>query len=144
MSAVQAILEAAEQGNMERLRRLVDGTPLVPPREERPVLTVVGPRDDELGPGVTLIDRDLRAAEFLRVELGGATFHAVDLRRTRFHDVDLTGAAITDSRIDGLTIWGVEVKPLIVAHRVAVAGYYGSRKAEQHDITRVTERPEIR
>src|SRR6476469_2039484 len=63
-------------------------------------------------------------ADFLRQDLRGSHFRDVDLRDSRFHDVDLNGAVLRgvqlddveiDGDIDGLTINGVEVEPLIEA-----------------------------
>jgi hypothetical protein len=55
-------------------------------------------------------------------DLRGSHFRDVDLRDSRFHDVDLTGAVLRgvqlddveiDGNVEGLTINGVEVGPLI-------------------------------
>jgi len=63
-------------------------------------------------------------ADFLRQDLRGSRFRDVDLRDGRFHDVDLSGAVLrgvqlddveVDGDIEGLTINGVEVRPLIEA-----------------------------
>ena len=63
-------------------------------------------------------------ADFLRQDLRGSHFRDVDLRDSRFHDVDLSGAVLRGAQLDdaeidgdveGLTINGVEVGPLIEA-----------------------------
>jgi hypothetical protein len=63
-------------------------------------------------------------ADFSGEDLRGSRFRDVDLRDSRFHDVDLSGAVLRgvqlddveiDGDIEGLTINGVEVGPLIEA-----------------------------
>src|SRR6476620_8280839 len=63
-------------------------------------------------------------ADFVRQDLRGSRFRDVDLRDSRMHDVDLSGAVLRgvqlddaeiDGDIEGLTINGVEVGPLIEA-----------------------------
>src|SRR3954468_2548306 len=63
-------------------------------------------------------------ADFSGEDLRGSRFRDVDLRDSRFHDVDLRGAVLRgvqlddveiDGDIEGLTINGVEVGPLIEA-----------------------------
>src|SRR5690349_15088631 len=63
-------------------------------------------------------------ADFVRQDLRGSHFRDVDLRGSRFHDVDLSGAALRgmelhgveiDGDVEGLTINGVDVGPLIEA-----------------------------
>ena len=58
--------------------------------------------------------QDLRGAQFVRDRMAGAVFRDVGLQRVRMRGVELTDAEI-DGDIDGLTIWGVEVAPLLVA-----------------------------
>jgi hypothetical protein len=61
-------------------------------------------------------------ADFFRQDLRGSHFRDVDLRDSRFHDVDLSGAVLRgvqlddveiDGDVEGLTINGVDVGPLI-------------------------------
>src|SRR4051794_24906681 len=63
-------------------------------------------------------------ADFFRQDLRGSRFRDVDLRGSRFHDVDLSGTVLRgmqlddveiDGDVEGLTINGVEVRPLIEA-----------------------------
>jgi hypothetical protein len=63
-------------------------------------------------------------ADFFRQDLRGSHLRDVDLRDSRFHDVDLSGAVLRgvqlddveiDGDIEGLTINGVKVGPLIDA-----------------------------
>src|SRR3954454_10771927 len=63
-------------------------------------------------------------ADFAGQDLRGSRFRDVDLRDSRFHDVDLSGAVLCgvqlddveiDGDVEGLTINGVEVGPLIEA-----------------------------
>jgi hypothetical protein len=63
-------------------------------------------------------------ADLFGQDLRGSHFRDVDLRDSRFHDVDLSGAVLRgvqladvaiDGDIEGLTINGVEVRPLIEA-----------------------------
>jgi hypothetical protein len=63
-------------------------------------------------------------ADFSGQDLRGSRFRDVDLRDSRFHDVDLSGAVLRGAQLDdaeidgdveGLTINGVEVGPLIEA-----------------------------
>src|SRR3954465_6807953 len=63
-------------------------------------------------------------ADFAGQDLRGSRFRDVDLRDSRFHDVDLSGAVLRgvqlgdveiDGDVEGLTINGVEVGPLIEA-----------------------------
>ena len=67
---------------------------------------------------------DLPGTRFEQVDLSGAAFHAVDLSNAQFRAVDLTGVVMrgvdlvdVDIRgdIEGLTINGVDVKPLVEA-----------------------------
>src|SRR6476469_99397 len=62
--------------------------------------------------------------DFFRQDLRGSRFRDVDLRESRLHDVDLSGAVLRgvqldgaeiDGDVEGLTINGVEVRPLIEA-----------------------------
>ena len=57
---------------------------------------------------------DLRDAEFVRADLEGAWFRDTNLRGARVRGSDLSGAEL-DGLIDGLTIYGVEVAPLVGA-----------------------------
>lgn len=69
-------------------------------------------------------DDDLRGAQFVDADMPGARFRLSDLSESRFEQsyltravmrgVDLTGADI-DGEIDGLTVNGVEVQPLVEA-----------------------------
>src|SRR6476661_5638473 len=63
-------------------------------------------------------------AEFFRQDLRGSHYRDVDLRDRRLHDVDVRGAVLRgvqldgveiDGDVEGLTINGVEVRPLIEA-----------------------------
>jgi hypothetical protein len=63
-------------------------------------------------------------ADFVRQDLRGSQFRDVDLRDSRFHDVDLSGSVLRgvqlddveiDGDVEGLTINGVAVGPLIEA-----------------------------
>lgn len=58
--------------------------------------------------------QDLRGAQFVRDRMSGAVFRDVGLQRVRMRGVELTDTEI-DGEIDGLTIWGVEVAPLLMA-----------------------------
>lgn len=69
-------------------------------------------------------DQDLTGARFEASRLRGAVFHDVDLSGARFDSVDLSGATVRGARLvdvslDGeirnLTVWGVNVVPLIDA-----------------------------
>jgi len=63
-------------------------------------------------------------ADFTGQDLRGSHFRDLDLRDSRFHDVDLSGAVLrgvqlddveVDGDVEGLTINGVQVEPLIEA-----------------------------
>jgi hypothetical protein len=67
---------------------------------------------------------DLRGSRFVDVDLGGAVLRQVTLERARFANVDLTGAVIRgawlkdveiDGALEGLTVNGVDVGPLVEA-----------------------------
>jgi DinB superfamily/Pentapeptide repeats (8 copies) len=57
---------------------------------------------------------ELRGAEFVDVDMAGAQFREADLSGVRMRGVLLIGADI-DGAIDGLTVNGVEVGPLVEA-----------------------------
>lgn len=61
-----------------------------------------------------LNDTDLRGAEIVGTDLQDAWLREVDLRGAHIRGANLTGAEI-DGEIDGLTIHGIEVAPLVVA-----------------------------
>jgi len=61
-----------------------------------------------------ITDDDLRDASVTRTTMAGAVFRDVDLSRVRMRGVYLAHADI-DGDIEGLTIQGVEVQPLITA-----------------------------
>lgn len=58
--------------------------------------------------------QDLRGAQFVRDRMSGAVFRDVGLQGVRMRGVELTDADL-DGEIEGLTIWGVEVAPLLLA-----------------------------
>jgi hypothetical protein len=69
-------------------------------------------------------EADLRGSRFEDVNLSGAVFRQVALKGARFANVDLTGAVIRgawledveiDGALEGLTVNGVEVGPLVEA-----------------------------
>lgn len=62
----------------------------------------------------TITDEDLRDVAITRTGMAGATLRDVDLSRVRMRGVYL-GHADIDGDIEGLTINGVEVEPLIIA-----------------------------
>lgn len=68
--------------------------------------------------------QDLTGARFEESTLRNAVFHDVDLSGARFDDVDLSGTTIRNARlvdvslegdISNLTVWGIDVLPLIDA-----------------------------
>ncbi|ACQ81974.1 pentapeptide repeat-containing protein [Beutenbergia cavernae DSM 12333] len=59
-------------------------------------------------------DDDLVDAEFFRADLHGAVFRDANLAGIRVRGSFLAGADI-DGMIGGLTVWGVEVAPLVMA-----------------------------
>lgn len=59
-------------------------------------------------------DDDLQDAEFRRSDLSNARFRGVNLTGAKFRGAWMAGAEL-DGYISGLTIWGVEVVPLINA-----------------------------
>jgi len=59
-------------------------------------------------------DEDLRGVAITRTDMAGATLRDVDLARVRMRGVYL-GHADIDGVIEGLTVNGVEVEPLIIA-----------------------------
>ncbi len=67
---------------------------------------------------------DLRGSRFEDVHLGGAVFRSVTFEGARFSEVDLSGVRVRgawlrnlelDGAVDGLTVNGVEVGPLVQA-----------------------------
>lgn len=65
--------------------------------------------------GVTFRDVSLEAATFDDINLEQATFHNVNLSGATFTDINFSHATIDEACIEGLIIWGVEVKPLLEA-----------------------------
>lgn len=84
--------------------------------------------------GEEFIERRIAGSTFHRVDLTGSTFEEIYLRGARFHDVDLGGAVFREvnltgvrvrgalvqdveisGEIEGLTVNGVEVAPLVEA-----------------------------
>src|SRR5262245_9561767 len=64
--------------------------------------------------GARFQHQDLRGAQFVRNMMAGSWFRDVGLQNVRMRGVELTGAEL-DGDMDGLTIWGVEVVPLVLA-----------------------------
>lgn len=61
-----------------------------------------------------LNDTHLRGAEIVRADLQDAWLREVDLRGAHIRGANLSGAEI-DGEIAGLTIYGIEVAPLVIA-----------------------------
>lgn len=83
----------------------------------------------------TFTDEDLRDATITRTDLADAVFRDVDLSRVRMRGVYL-GHADIDGDIEGLTIHGVEVRPLIEAEL--------DRRHPERAILRATEPAALR
>ena len=65
--------------------------------------------------GATFRDVSLEAVTFDDINLKNAQFHNVNLSGATFTDINFSHATIDEACIEGLMIWGVEVKPLIEA-----------------------------
>ena len=93
-----ALLEAGASDPDGRARALIDATP-------------------EIGAshaGHVFRRSSFRAAAFYDVDLANTTFYDVNLSRAWIGYVTLAGARIESGQIQGLTIWGVEVEPLLL------------------------------
>lgn len=73
---------------------------------------------------VTFHDVNMQAAVFDDINLKQAKFHNINLSGASFTDINFSHATIEEACIEGLIIWGVEIKPLIEAElkRRAEAG----------------------
>jgi uncharacterized protein YjbI with pentapeptide repeats len=67
--------------------------------------------------GVAFHDMDMQTATFDDINLKQARFNNINLSGATFTDINFSHATIEESCIEGLIIWGVEVKPLIEAER---------------------------
>jgi uncharacterized protein YjbI with pentapeptide repeats len=67
--------------------------------------------------GVKFHDVNMQAATFDDINLGQAKFNNINLSGATFTDINFSHATIDESCIEGLIIWGVEIKPLIEAEQ---------------------------
>jgi uncharacterized protein YjbI with pentapeptide repeats len=69
-------------------------------------------------------DVNLQNAVFENVNLSGATFENINLSGATFRDVKFANVTIDESCVDGLVIWGFNIRELIEAEqkRRAAAG----------------------
>jgi uncharacterized protein YjbI with pentapeptide repeats len=66
-------------------------------------------------PEISVRQANLRGASFRDVNLAGARLNDVNLAGTRITDANMRDVRIEESCIDGLVIWGVEIRPLVEA-----------------------------
>jgi len=71
----------------------------------------------------TFTDVNLAEARFDNVNLSSSQFNNINLRGSKFTDINFSHASIEESCIDGLVIWGMNIRELIEAE-------WARRKAE--------------
>lgn len=71
--------------------------------------------EDENMNGFTFRNVALSRAEFTDVNLSGANFRNVNLSGATLRDVNLSHVTIDEACVEGLVIWGVEIRPIIEA-----------------------------
>jgi ankyrin repeat protein len=109
---------AVFEGNIDLAQMLIDRGARDPEGRAAALLRAKVTRDVNLGP--QLFQRvNLSQTVFHDSNLGGSTFSDVNLFGARFDNVNLGEVHIQDAHIAGLTIWGVDIMPLVLAAMAA-------------------------